>query len=274
MTAASIVVPAQVTGFIGDPRVLFVVSHSGGKDSQAMMIDVLAHVPASQMLVAHASLGNIEWPGALELAREQAQAAGVPFIVAKAVFLDGRPKSFLDKLKHQWDRRQDAPPFPSVNNRWCTGELKTQPIEREVRRYAKAHGYTTVVMCVGLRAQESEDRRAKVPFEHKPKKSCQGRAWFEWLPIHALSTLDVFQTIEAAGQQPHWAYAQGNERLSCKFCIYGSKGDLAHAAKKDPALFAEYVRWEEITGYTLHMDRVPLAELVAQAQAQATQEAA
>ena len=35
-------------------------------------------------------------------------------------------------------RRPDAPSFPSVNRRWCTSELKTGPIEREVRDWVKA----------------------------------------------------------------------------------------------------------------------------------------
>src|SRR5690606_15198134 len=64
-----------------DEGALFVSNHSGGKDSQAMLIHLLDFVPRSQILVVHASLGEMEWPGALELARKQAADAGVPFIV-------------------------------------------------------------------------------------------------------------------------------------------------------------------------------------------------
>lgn len=48
---------------------LFVSSHSGGKDSQAQLIRLLEVVPKNQLLVCHASLGAMEWPGAMELAR-------------------------------------------------------------------------------------------------------------------------------------------------------------------------------------------------------------
>lgn len=58
---------------------LFVANHSGGKDSQVQLIRLLERVPASQLVVVHASLGPMEWPGAMELARDQAAAAGLPF---------------------------------------------------------------------------------------------------------------------------------------------------------------------------------------------------
>jgi len=45
---------------------LFVSNHSGGKDSQAMLIKLLEVIPAHLLIVVHASLGAIEWPGALE----------------------------------------------------------------------------------------------------------------------------------------------------------------------------------------------------------------
>src|SRR5215510_9327483 len=103
------------TNILLDPTVLYAVSHSGGKDSQAQLIEVLKHVPAAQVAVFHADLGDIEWPGAKDLAQAQAEAAGVPFIVAHAVYQDGSPKTFLNKVEHQFARRPTAPSFPSKN---------------------------------------------------------------------------------------------------------------------------------------------------------------
>ena len=261
MTApANLFVPSLVA-----QGALFVVSHSGGKDSQATLIEVLRQVPASQVLVVHATLGELEWPGALELAQAQAEAAGVPFLVARAYFLDGSPKTLLNKAEHQYARRPEVPSWPSKQQRWCTSELKTGPIEREIRRYAAAHGFKLIVSCTGERAQESVDRAKKPVWSFNAKHSVAGRSWFDWLPIHALTTLDVFQMIERDGQQPHPAYAAGNDRLSCLFCIFASKGDLANAAQAHPTVFAKYTELEERTGYTMHMSRKPLAQLVAEA---------
>lgn len=77
----------------------------------------------------------------------------------------------------------------------------------------------------------------------------------------------MFATIAEADQKPHWAYAAGNERLSCVFCIMGSARDIANGARHRPDLLARYAEIEERTGYTMHMSRKPLLQLVAEGQA-------
>ena len=240
---------------------LVVCNHSGGKDSQAQLIKLLAIVPRSQLLVVHASLGEFEWHGALELARTQAADAGVPFLVARAA------KSFLDMVERKFDRVPDVPSFPSAKHRQCTSDLKRDPIDREVRAYAKAHGYRVVISATGIRAAESTARAKVATFRRNERNTIADRDWYEWAPIHALSTAEVFATIRDAGQEPHPAYAAGNERLSCVFCIMGSKTDILHGAQARPELFAKLSAVEERTGYTLHMSRKTLKELVAEAQA-------
>lgn len=242
-----------------DAGALFVVNHSGGKDSQAMLIRLLPVIPRAQLLVVHASLGDVEWEGALELAERQAADAGVPFIVARA------DKSFLEMVERRYETRPDVPSFPSASTRQCTSDLKRGPIEREVRRYMKASGLKLVVSCTGIRAQESANRAKAHAFARNERNSVAGRTWYEWAPIHGLSTDEVFATIRDAGQEPHPAYAAGNERLSCVFCIMGSRNDLRRGALARPELFAKYVELENRTGYTMHMSRKSLTELVAEA---------
>lgn len=238
---------------------LFVANHSGGKDSQAMLIRLLERVPAGQLIVVHASLGEAEWPGALEHAQQQAEAAGLPFVVARSV------KGFLEMVEQRFQRRPEVPSWPSSKNRQCTSDLKRDPIAREVRRYAKAHGILKIVNCCGVRAAESPDRAKAKVFHRSERNSTAGRDWFEWLPIHDMSTAKVFETIELAGQRPHWAYASGNGRLSCIFCIFGSEQDLKNGAKHAPALLARYIGMEHRTGYTMHMSRKSLTEMVGDA---------
>lgn len=235
---------------------LFAVNHSGGKDSQAMLIKLLEIVPKGQLVVIHAALGEIEWPGTLEHAEKQAQDAGLPFIVARAT------KSFFEMVERRFEGRPEVPSFPSASTRQCTSDLKRGPIERELRAYAKAHGFTKIVSCAGIRAQESAARAKQTPWKRDVKNSVAGREWFNWCPIFTLSTVEVFATIKAAGQEPHWAYKAGNERLSCMFCIMGSRRDLQNAALHNPALAAKYIALEEKTGYTMHMSRKPLRELI------------
>jgi 3'-phosphoadenosine 5'-phosphosulfate sulfotransferase (PAPS reductase)/FAD synthetase len=240
-------------------KALFVCNHSGGKDSQALLIKLLEIVPRDQVLVVHASLGDMEWHGALELAQRQAADAGVPFLVARAA------KSFLDMVERRHAARPDVPSWPSAQHRQCTSDLKRGPIEREVRQYMKARGLSLVVNCTGIRAAESASRAKAHVWSFNVRNSVAGRSWYDWAPIHGMSTAEVFATIRDAGQEPHPAYAAGNERLSCVFCIMGSRNDLARGALARPELFARYCELEERTGYTMHMSRKSLRQLVAEA---------
>ncbi|WGO96430.1 phosphoadenosine phosphosulfate reductase family protein (plasmid) [Pseudomonas viciae] len=235
---------------------LFVANHSGGKDSQVQLIRLLERVPVGQLVVVHASLGPMEWPGAMELARDQAAAAGLPFIVAKAA------KTLLEMVERRFETRPEVPSWPSASTRQCTSDLKRGPIQREVRRYAKANGFKTIVNCLGLRAQESPGRAKRAVFS-RMGISNSVLTWYEWLPIHDMRTTEVFSAIEGAGQEPHYAYALGNDRLSCVFCIMASKPDLRNGRIERPELFEQYVALEQRTGYTMHMNRIPLVELTA-----------
>lgn len=224
---------------------LVAVNHSGGKDSQAMTIKLLEIVPPTQMVIIHATLGESEWDGAQEHAQAQADAAGVPFIVTQA------SKTFLDMVQHRFDTRPDAPSWPSAKHRQCTSDLKRNPIQKTIRAYAKEHGFTQVINAMGMRAAESSARAKKSCWTCNKTLSKAGRDVADWLPIHDMSTSDVFKTIEQAGQDPHPAYADGNERVSCVLCIMSSKNDLVNGAIHRPELYAKYCEMERRTGYTM-----------------------
>lgn len=227
---------------------LFVCNHSAGKDSQAMFALLSRLVPARQLLVVHAVLPEVEWPGIVE--HIQATIGEAPLVFARAV------KTFFEMVEHRGM-------FPSPANRQCTSDLKRGPIEREIRRYLADHPEFEgrVVNCMGMRAQESASRKKLETFKRSPKNSVAGRTWYEWLPIHAMSADEVFATIAAAGQRPHPAYAAGMTRLSCCFCIMASEADLTTAARLAPDLYRRYVETEERLGFTLSMSRRPLTEI-------------
>lgn len=235
---------------------LFVSNHSGGKDSQATLIELLKRVPREQIIVVHASLGKAEWPGALELARDHAAKHNLPFFVAQA------KKSFFQMVERRFETRPDAPSWPSPSTRQCTSDLKRDPIAKVVRAYANEHGYSIVVNCLGLRAAESTGRAKLEVLSKVERFTTAKRTWLQWLPIHTLSTAEVFQAIADAGEKLHYAYSLGNERLSCVFCIMSSHGDLVCGQKHNPALFQEYVDLEVKTGYTMHASKESLLELV------------
>ena len=66
-----------------DRGALVVKSSSGGKDSQAITILLCRIVPREQLLVVHAPLDEVEWPGTLAHV-ESTMPPGVPLILARA----------------------------------------------------------------------------------------------------------------------------------------------------------------------------------------------
>lgn len=241
-------VPAQIQSLI-NRGALFVINHSAGKDSQAMTIYLKRIVPADQLLVIHADLGKVEWNGVKEHIRNT--VGDLPLIVCR-----NENKTLLEMVERRGM-------WPSPGQRQCTSDLKRGPIEREIRRYLKANPRFggLLVNCLGIRAEESPARSRKLPFRLNAGNSIAGREWYDWLPIFDLSANEVFNSIQAAGQQPHWAYAAGMSRLSCVFCIMANRQDLRTAASLNPNLYREYVWLERRIGHTLSMDRQPLDEV-------------
>ena len=228
---------------------LFVVNHSAGKDSQAMTIAIRKVVPASQLIVVHADLGDVEWDGNIEHIR--ATIGGLPLLTCR-----NSNKTLLEMVER-------SGMWPSPGQRQCTSDLKRGPIERTIRRHLKANPQFggLVVNCMGIRAAESPARAKQQAFRLNERNSIAGREWYDWLPIFGLSTEEVFATIAENGQEPHPAYASGMSRLSCVFCIMANRADLRTAARLKPDLYARYVEIEKRIGHTLSMDGRPLEEV-------------
>jgi len=242
----------MITGQVKELRdlgALFVVSHSAGKDSQAMLIQMRElGIPDDQMLIVHADLGDVEWAGNLDHIRRYAGDIPVKTAVAKTGF---------------WDMVERRQMFPSPSQRQCTSDLKRGPINREVRRYLKDHPEFggRIVMCMGLRAEESPARARKDALKWSEANSKAGRSWWEWLPILNKTEVEVFDLIASAGQRPHWAYEEGMSRLSCCFCIMASQADLTTSARLNPDLYRRYVQTERRLGHTLSMSQKSLEEI-------------
>lgn len=247
-------IPAEIRDLVARGA-LFVINHSGGKDSQAMDILITGMVPRDQIVRVHADLGRVEWAGALE------------HIVATTGDTDVRVcRARRDLLQMVEERGM----FPSPEQRQCTSDLKRGPITKVIRHltYArKAAGHPAwhlVVNCQGLRAEESTKRKKMVPFKFDKANSKAGREWYEWLAVHSWTEQEVFGRIAAAGQQPHIVYRMGMRRFSCVFCIYAKDKDLRRAAElvrdhpelvNDPNVYRNYVAAEKSTGQVMMMPK-------------------
>lgn len=232
-------IDARIEALI-DAGAVFYSSSSGGKDSDCMHIKLQERIPRDQLVVVHANLGEVEWPGVIDHIK---QTAGMPVNVVSA------PKTFMQMVlrRGMW---------PSPRNRQCTSDLKKNPIEKFIKADLKARGKTIGVNCTGLRAQESANRAKREAFSVNTSLTLASgaRTVYDWLPVFDMTTDEVFETIYAAGQKPFWAYGERgelNDRLSCQICIMGSQKDCAHAAKVNPHLYALYVATEKVIGHTI-----------------------
>lgn len=218
----------------------FYISHSGGKDSQAMFIEMSKLVPRAQMTVVHSHLAGVVWKGTRKHIRETIGDCSYIEVAAG--------KTFCEMVDH---RKM----FPSPKYRQCTSDLKRDPINKAIRADLKAKGKLLAVSCIGLRAEESPGRARQKDFRLDKRLSKAGRQVFDMLPIHEYLEAEVFATIAAAGEKPHWVYSKGMSRHSCCFCIMASKKDLKTAAILDPDLYRKYVYKERELGFTLQQGK-------------------
>ena len=95
---------------------IILVNSSAGKDSQAIFTELVRRADLEgvrdRLVVVHADLGRVEWPGTKDLARRQAAHYGLRFESM------ARPQG--DLLAHIEQRGM----FPSSTTRLCTSDHK------------------------------------------------------------------------------------------------------------------------------------------------------
>ena len=235
-----------------------VLNSSAGKDSQAMLDFVVgrcdaARVPRDRLVVAHADLGRVEWPGTRALAGEQARRYGLAFAAVAC------PQG--DLLEHIARRGM----FPSPTARYCTSDHKRAQCLKVLTRLAehsRRQGAVParILNCLGLRAEESPCRARRPPFAFDARASNGRRHVDTWLPIHGWTASQVWQRVRASGVPHHPAYDLGMPRLSCCFCIFAPRPALLLAGKHNPELLEEYVAVERQIGHRFRLE-LPLAEV-------------
>lgn len=237
-----------------------IVSSSGGKDSLAMLDYIHEqaemHGVKSRVLVVHAALGKVEWPGTEELAEKQARRYGFAFQLVSRIDSQGRG-GLLDQVEARGM-------WPSPRQRYCTSDQKRAQIHKVYTQQARrtTAWRARILSCQGMRAEESPARAKKSPMSVNDRATNGKRIVFDWLPIHHWKVGEVWDRIKnsRASDLVHPAYGLGMPRLSCVFCIFAPKSALVLAGKHNPALLQEYVELEKKIGHKFRMD-VSLAEV-------------
>lgn len=228
-----------------------VVNTSAGKDSQAMLSELLRRcdeldIPRARIVAVHADLGRVEWQGTKELAQKQAEILGVRFMSVS------RPEG---DLLHQVEFQRRM--WPASKYRYCTSDQKRGQVLKvltklamEARRIEKK--VVRILNCLGIRAQESSKRATKTPFERNVRASGKEtvKVVDEYFPIFDWTVDQVWAEIARSGLPHHFAYDLGMTRLSCVFCVFAPKAMLMIAGSHNRELLEEYVAVEARIGHT------------------------
>lgn len=199
---------------LGKPQILnsnievFLVSFSGGKDSQVLLDLVSRTIPASEFIIIYSDTGY-ELPTSLELYDEVAKHytrlyPGIKFELAK------NHKRVLD----YWDEMGS----PSNIHRWCCGVMKTAPLYIKLKEIVGKGRQPHVLSFIGTRADESLRRSTYT----KIAKDAKHTNVVNVSPILEWSTTEVWLYILFYNLPFNKAYRMGVGRVGCVSCPFGS----------------------------------------------------
>lgn len=184
----------------------------------------------------HSDLGRIEWADSLPTCEKLARRLNVDLCVVQ------RPAGgMIERWMSRWDNNvlrycalecvKLILPWSTPSMRFCTSELKTAIICRElIRRFPRMD----ILSVAGIRRQESV-KRAKKPIWCPQKKLISvtnSTTGIDWNAIIDWTEDQVWQCHREMGLPIHEAYSiYGSSRVSCMFCIMSSLSDLVKSAQ-------------------------------------------
>ena len=184
-----------------------IVSVSGGKDSTAVALALRETGLAFQMVFADTGWEAPETYDHLNYLR---RTIG-PINVVRA------KQTMVEAIQHRAG-------FPGRLQRWCTHELKVNPLKAFHNAIA-----ADTINVVGVRSAESAARADLPVWDDDPR-------WggYVWRPIIAWTVEDVLAIHHRHGIAVHPLYRRGHDRVGCFPCIFAAKGEIRLIAEHAP----------------------------------------
>lgn len=113
--------------------------------------------------------------------------------------------------------------FPGRMQRWCTRELKLEPL-RKYHDKVEAETGEECVSSMGVRAAESEKRSQMPELEDEgPKYTRERWGGWVWRPLIRWTVEDVLHIHRRHGVPVNPLYQLGHDRVGCYPCIFENK---------------------------------------------------
>jgi 3'-phosphoadenosine 5'-phosphosulfate sulfotransferase (PAPS reductase)/FAD synthetase len=268
----------------------YLVGFSGGKDSVALVLDLLeSGVPSDKIELHHHLVDGREsdlfdWPVTSAYCRAFAAAFGLTYYESwKVGGIEGEMNRFESlTAPTKWESEDGTirqtggvrgnettrHKYPALSanlqTRWCSSSVKIEVMEKVIANEARFQG-AKVLVLTGERREESTARskyaEAQVHgCETKTRTVHHHRRVIDWTED------EVWAIMERHNVRPHVAYLLGWGRLSCMTCIFGNADQWASVQKIAPATFAAHENYETEFNHTIRKE-LPLADLASKGTA-------
>lgn len=134
--------------------------------------------------------------------------------------------------------------FPSTKARFCSEELKRNPIVEQVQLPLIEQG-DNIMSWQGVRADESLARRHLTERELKGTWPNGAELW-NYRPILTWTAEDCFAMHRKHGIKHNPLYEQGMGRVGCMPCIHARKDELLAISQRFPDQIKRVAEWEQI----------------------------